>query len=188
MTALTKDRNTTQKVGGQVAYGVAASAKIYAGALVCLNGSGYAVPAADTAGLRFVGVAQEQVDNAGGANGAKTVLIKDEGVFDFSGANFTAADVGKAVFASDDQTVALSTTNGIGVGHIREVESATKVWVEIDDHPAAAQASVASADAPAQSGVYVQADVQAIATLANETKSVVNGLLAKLRAAGIIGS
>lgn len=54
-------------------------------------------------------------------------------------------------------------------------------------------ATTTSADAPAQGAGYVQANVQAIATLANELKAdhnallaTVNSLQAKLRAAGIM--
>jgi hypothetical protein len=49
----------------------------------------------------------------------------------------------------------------------------------------AAVADVASADAATQTAGYVQADVQSIATLANETKAQLNALLASLRAGAI---
>lgn len=172
MAALTQDRNITRKIGGQAAYPVAAGAKIYAGAMVCLNANGYAVPAADQAGLRFVGVAREYVDNIGGANGAKLVLVWREGCFDFAASGMSAADVGKPVFVVDDQTVALATTNGVGCGIITEVESATKVWVDI------AEANRRTAQAQSNS---VAADVAGIV-------ADFNALLAKLRAAGIMAS
>jgi hypothetical protein len=170
--ALTKDRSTTRKIGGQAAYPVAAGAKIYAGAMVCLNADGYAVPAADAAGLKFVGISRQYVDNSGGADGAQTVLVWREGVFDLAASGMTAADVGKPVFAADDQTVALSTTNGVGVGIITEVESATKVWVDI------AEANRRTARAQANS---TATDVAGIV-------ADFNALLAKLRAAGIMAS
>lgn len=172
MAALTKDRNTTQKIGGQLVLGVAANAKIYAGAAVCVDANGYAIPGANNAGLKFVGVAQEQVDNTGGANGNKTVLVKDDGVFDFAGAGFVTADVGKPVFLSDDQTVALTTTNSVSCGVIREVESATKVWVDI--RAGGRRAGAAQADSVAADAATLRGDF--------------NSLLAKLRAAGLIGS
>ncbi len=172
MAALTKDRNTTRKIGGQAAYPVAAGVKIYAGALVCINASGYAVPAADTAGLKLVGVSRQYVDNTGGADGAQTVLVWKDGVFDFAAAGMTAADVGKPVFVADDQTVALATTNGVGCGIITEVESATKVWVDIDE--ANRRTGQAQANSTAADVAGVVADL--------------NALLAKLRAARIIAS
>ena len=51
---------------------------------------------------------------------------------------------------------------------------------------AAAVADIATANAAAQTGAYVQADVQSIATLANDTKAKVNAILAALRAAGLL--
>lgn len=45
-------------------------------------------------------------------------------------------------------------------------------------------APVATANANAQTGSYVQADVQSIATLANQLKTTLNALLASLEVAG----
>lgn len=172
MAALTKDRNTTRKIGGQAAYPVAASAKIFAGAMICLNASGYAVPAADTAGLVFVGVARQYVDNTAGGDGDQIILVWKDGVFDFAASGMTADDAGKPVFAADDQTVALATTNGVGCGAISEVESATKVWIDI------AEANCRTGRAQANSAA---ADVAGVV-------ADLNALLAKLRAARLIGS
>lgn len=86
MMALTKDHNTTRKENDLASYGVAADVKIFAGSMVCLNAAGYAVPGTDTAGLRFVGVAREYVDNTAGANGDKSVLVRRDGIFDFAAA------------------------------------------------------------------------------------------------------
>ncbi len=71
MSALTRDRATPYREGIEVEYPVAANTKIYAGSLVCVNAAGYAVPAADTSGYRFAGVALEQVDNSGGRTAAR---------------------------------------------------------------------------------------------------------------------
>lgn len=192
MAALTQDRNTTRKIGGQAGYPVAANTKIYAGAMVCLGADGYAVPAADTAGLKFVGVSRQYVDNTGGDDGAQTVLVWKDGVFDFAAAGMTAADVGKPVFVGDDQTVALTTTNGVGCGIITEMEAATKVWVDIAEanrRTAQAQDDVTAADGTEAAGsTPTKAEFDAVVTLANANKAVINGLLGKLRAARLIRS
>jgi len=49
-------------------------------------------------------------------------------------------------------------------------------------------ADVSIADAPTQGATYVQADVQAIATLANANKVAINALIASLRNAGVIAT
>lgn len=194
MAALTKDRNTTRKATGQIAvYPVAQKVKIFAGSLVCLDATGYAVPASDAAGLKFIGVSRVYVDNTGGANGAASVEVMRDGIFDYAAADMGIDDVGKPVFIVDDQTVALTSTNNVGCGIISEVESATKVWVDIA--PAnrkeviplrvmATQAVVASenaADAAAEAPT--KAEYDALVALANENKAVINGLIAKLKAA-----
>lgn len=52
--------------------------------------------------------------------------------------------------------------------------------------PAADVAAIATANAATQTGAYVQADVQTIATLANQTKTTVNAILTALKAAGLM--
>lgn len=52
----------------------------------------------------------------------------------------------------------------------------------VTNAPALASTAVAAADAPAISAAYVQAEVAAIATVANETKADFNALRADLEA------
>ncbi len=47
MAPLTQDRNTEYSLGDLLAIPVAGETRIFAGSLVCSNGSGYAVPASD---------------------------------------------------------------------------------------------------------------------------------------------
>jgi len=130
MTALSADRDTKRRDGVIVRLPVAASTKIYAGAKVARNASGYAVPASDTAGLVVVGRAEEQVDNSNGANGDKYVDVR-RGVFAWAnGASFSRANIGQECYVADDQTVtnAAGSTNKVYAGIIVEVDS-DGVWV-----------------------------------------------------------
>ena len=111
MAALTKARATKRYAGTTgvlLSYGVAASTTIYAGALVALNAAGHAVPAADTAGLKVVGVAEETVKSGTTAGGDK-VLVRRGAVYAFenaAGANALAAgDLATVCYVADDQTV-----------------------------------------------------------------------------------
>jgi hypothetical protein len=117
----------------EIDYPVAGNAKIFAGSLVCLNTSGYAAPAADTAGLKFAGVALDQADNTGGADGAKKVRLRRTGVFQFEASSITQAMVGDAMYAVDDHTFddAAGPTNDVRVGALVKYESATKGWIDI---------------------------------------------------------
>ncbi len=133
MAGLTKDRATPYRDGIEIEFPVAANTKIFAGSLVCANASGYAVPAADTAGLRFLGVALEQVDNTGGANGAKKVRLRRAGAFEFDAASITQAMVGTSMYVVDDHTIddAAGPTNDIRVGILVKYVSDTKGWIDI---------------------------------------------------------
>lgn len=113
---------------------LAGAEQIFEGALVSVNSSGYAVNAGDDAGAVFAGVAQETVDNSGGAAGDKEVVVRQGGIVLLNAA-FSAAqtNVGDEVTASDNQTVdlAATTTNDIAVGRIVEVVSSSKVRVAL---------------------------------------------------------
>lgn len=114
--------------------GVAADAVIHAGGQVARNAAGYAVPVTTALGLKGLGVAQETVDNTGGANGAKAVRVK-RGVFIFANSGgadeITIADIGNTAYGVDDQTVAKTDATGTrsAIGTIFDVD-AKGVWVE----------------------------------------------------------
>lgn len=138
MAALSADRKTTSK--GKLRrqeYPVAASQTIYAGALVCIDADGYAIPAADTAGISdVVGVATAKADNSSGADGDINVVVEYGGAFLLDEASVTQADVGRDAVVSDDQTItnAATATNDITVGRILSFDSAaSKCWVNIDN-------------------------------------------------------
>jgi hypothetical protein len=190
MSALTAERDTTLREGRINVLPVAAGVQIFAGGIVAKNPAGFAVPASDTAGLIVMGRAEETVFNDDGANGACFIKTR-EGCFSYSGSGFTAASLGQPVFIVDDNDVALSgTVNEVFAGIIKQVESAEEVFVQMDpdNRCAAGVAAVASPDANAQTAAYVQADVQTIATVANETKAKLNAVIAALKAVGLMGS
>lgn len=107
--ALTADRNTARIEGDIRVLDVAASTKIFAGALVMRNAAGYATKGATALNLRGAGRAEEQVDNSAGGDGDLSIKVR-EGVFSFAnsaaGDAITDADIGKLCYAVDDQTVA----------------------------------------------------------------------------------
>lgn len=132
MTALTVNAETARKDGELIAYLVAAATHIYKGALVCLNASGYAVPAADATGLSFIGIAYEEADNSSGTNGATLVRVLKSGTYFLCKSSAVQGDVGKLVCVVDDATVAADTTNDIPVGYVVEVPDANHVRVRIN--------------------------------------------------------
>lgn len=133
MAALTADRNTPMKGTPDyvVKVPVAASTKIYAGALVAVNASGLAVPAADSVGFTVMGRAEAQADNSAGAASAIDVEVA-AGIFKYGAGAIVQANLGANATCSDDQTVttAAATTNDIVAGKIVQVDS-DGVWIKV---------------------------------------------------------
>lgn len=134
MSALTADRNTPYKDGELLPFKVAASVKIFAGALVALTATGFATPGATAAGLIYLGRAEESVDNTDGADGAAVVLVRRKKAFlwaNLAGDPVTQANVGDTCYIVDDQTVAATSDTGArsAAGTVLAVD-ASGVWVE----------------------------------------------------------
>lgn len=111
---------------------MAANGVVHKGGMVALNSSGYAGAATPTSTV-VVGVAEQSVDNTGGANGAKSVTVR-RGRFKFANQGtdlVTQADIATAAcYVQDDQTVRHTATNSIVAGVPVAVES-DGVWVDI---------------------------------------------------------
>jgi len=133
MTALSDNRATdSRNEGNKIGYPVAASTTIYAGSIVMIDEAGYARPAASRAGLcGAVGVAVAKVDNSSGSAGDLDVQVQS-GEFKFAGTTLSQADVGKVVYAEDDQTI--DNTRGVNeatAGILTEYVSASVGWIGI---------------------------------------------------------
>lgn len=134
MTALTTDRTTPKRGASRLSLPVAANAVIYAGALVCINATGYAVKASTSTTLKSAGVAQQRVDNTGGADGAVRIEVERHGAHlmanSAAGDLVTLAALGSTVYLVDDQTVALTTGGGTrsAAGQVLDVDAAG-VWI-----------------------------------------------------------
>jgi hypothetical protein len=132
--SLAQDRDTKERDGVRFNYPVGAAKLIYAGALVCLNATGYLVPGAVATTLLCVGRAEAQADNSGGADGALTCDVK-RGVFRWAnsaaGDAIASTDIGSVCYVVDDQTVAK--TNGTNTrslaGRVIDVD-VLGVWVD----------------------------------------------------------
>lgn len=132
-------------------YGAAASTTYYAGTMQTLDSSDRPKNPA-TVGEKVIGVVADHVDNASGANDAKTVNFKT-GVFKFALHASTppvAGDVGKPAYASDNQTISKSAAAGSLAGLIIMIES-DGVWVWVGP-PATATAVVSGITATALTG------------------------------------
>lgn len=126
--ALTAERDTPRKPETpEKNFPMKSATKVYKGGLVGLN-AGYLVPMTTALALKCVGRAKATVDNTG-ADGAKTCDV-EEGIFRWvNGDSIAQADVGADCFATDDQTVAKSSSGTKSrAGQIHSVD-ADGVWV-----------------------------------------------------------
>ena len=133
MTAASDHRDNKYSPGLTEEYPCDGAAQtIYHGAMVCVDTTGYAMEVADTAGYEFVGVCKEKVEITGTeTDGTSMVKVQRDGVHRFVCAGFAITDVGKPVWATDDQTVQLTPSN-VFVGTVAKYISATAVDVEIE--------------------------------------------------------
>ena len=129
MSQLSADRDTKTREAARERLPVAADTVIYGGAAVAADSSGNAVPAANSSGLKFRGVAEDLADNDGGDAGDVNVHVRKAPSARWAGSGFSAADLGADVYFADDQTVT-KTPGGCLAGKILEVVSATSVWVD----------------------------------------------------------
>lgn len=133
--ALSKDRNTKTKFKERVIHGkVAAAKKIYAGALLAWNATGYLVPLTDAAGLKVAGRAEQSADNTDGDDGDLEIDVAT-GVFEWEVTAAVTSDaqaaVGQIAYGKDDQTIgyASDTANDTPVGIIEELDAQGRFWV-----------------------------------------------------------
>jgi len=187
MTALRADKQILRQEGNELDFPVAASQTIYAGALVCVNANGYALPGADTANLIFQGIALEQKDNSSGSNGDLDVVLQRRGLIKvILDTAISQANVGDNVFLVDDQTVDLTANvdNNIFCGIIAQYIDSTHAYIDIE--PAIRQADVAthiadSSAAHAASAISV-ADSGSIVT-ATEVEAAIQEIMTGIKTA-----
>lgn len=134
MTALVADRLTKTRSGHQLSLPAAAGVKVFAGGVVCLNATGFAVKGGGTGAVKAVGIASAQVDNTTGIDGGVQVPVERKcwQLANSAGGDLiTLADYGTPCYLVDDQTVAKTNGGGtrIAAGTIRDVD-VSGVWVE----------------------------------------------------------
>lgn len=142
MPALIKSYETFERPGIVVSYRMS-NVRVFKGSLVGVNATGWLVPMNHaTAGLRFVGVANETLDNLSGPIGSKSVSITKSGSFCYPLATgaITQADIGREVFMNTDWEIQLVTTgltNQYRVGTVVSIEQTsglTGARVRIDNY------------------------------------------------------
>ena len=129
MAALTVDRATPIRDGEIVIAPVAATARIYQGALVEIDATGHVSPATKAADKTYFGIALSPADNTGGAAGAIEVALRRKVTAHF--AIDTTAVRGKDAYVVDDQTVTDVATGASKCGVIVDTDD-DGAWVDLD--------------------------------------------------------
>jgi hypothetical protein len=116
MTTLAKDTPRDYEIGDRNDLPAVAADIIYEGAAVGDDGNGYARPL--VAGDSFRGFAVMQCDNSAGAAGDKNVHVRAQGRVKLAISSLAITDVGKDVFASDDNTFTLTQGSNTRIGYV----------------------------------------------------------------------
>lgn len=129
MTTLAADKPRSMHFGDKLNLPAIAADIIYQGAAVGDNASGYMRPL--VSGDPFRGFAQIKVDNSAGAAGDKDVELMQRGLVTLPISGVALTDVGRPVYASDDDTFVLT---GLGsyVGKVYAYVSSGFAIVEFD--------------------------------------------------------
>lgn len=126
--AASDDIQRKKRSGDSYGYPVLANIKLYQGAMVGITANKEAVPAGHASAVKLVGFAPQRVDNTGGATGDRKTNI-DKGVYQIALAGATVANIGAAVYASDDNTFTLTQSTYLQAGTIYAID-ADGVWLK----------------------------------------------------------
>lgn len=171
MTTLAANTPRDYQLGDFEDYPVIADDIIYEGAAVGDNGSGYARPL--EAGDPFLGFCAQKADNAGGSAGDVRVRTRAKGKIKLAIGSLAITDVGKDVYASDDNTFTLTKSTNTRIGHVSQFvssgvgivsfESVNGILAELTDNSGGTPADTIAAIG----ATYDQGEVRnAIASLA----------------------
>ena len=119
----------------EISMPVAAGVQIYKGAIVNLNAAGYLKPAGDVAGEVCAGIADKNIDNTGGVDGAfECPVLKGVAGLRADGVAPVQAGLGRPVYAQDDGNItdAATAANDVIVGHLDSIDGST-FWVKLFD-------------------------------------------------------
>jgi hypothetical protein len=131
--ALTANRDVDHFVDQEIRrYPMAAGTQVFKGGFVGLNLSKYGRPL--EAGDKCVGLAYDAADNTNGANGEHSIRVYTQGDFLLTLLGAGRADIGKALYASDDATLTFTAAGNSLVGVCVDVPVAGQVILRLDPH------------------------------------------------------
>lgn len=131
-TALAADRNAPSlgDISPVLAFTIYAAEKMYVGGMAVIDYTDEVQMAADTQGLRVIGLVGQYVDNT--ADG-ETIAKIYRGIFRFANSATSPVPrsaIGQVCYVEDDHTVAGWSTNLVSAGIVHDVDS-SGVWVDM---------------------------------------------------------
>ncbi|WP_026379369.1 hypothetical protein [Afifella pfennigii] len=126
--AATKDLERPSRTGDSYGYPAGANIRHFGRTIVAVTATLETVLPDDEDAVAVVGLAEERIDNRDGAAGDQIVRAL-RGVFLFPVTDAGADDIGKTVYAADDETLQLTNAGGeLAAGTIDGID-ADGVWV-----------------------------------------------------------
>lgn len=129
--ALTANREVDHYIDQELrSFQLAGGEHIYKGALVGLTADGYARGL--VAGDPFAGIAYEEIDNSDGDDGELAVRVYTLGDFGLTLFGASQADIGRPVFAGDDETLTAGGLEQSYVGVVQDVVASNEIILRLD--------------------------------------------------------
>lgn len=127
------DRQTPRRELGLISVKLKANAIIRAGYIVVAGSTGFAEEGKTATGLTYLGIADQTIDNTGGADGDVSVLVRTHAAFLLDNSSADAVDqtlIGKKCYIHDASTVCKTSAANTKseCGTVLEVTS-EGVWV-----------------------------------------------------------
>jgi hypothetical protein len=128
--ALSSNREVDRYVDQELrSYQVAGSTHIFKGGFVGLDANGYARPLA--AGDRCVGLSYEEADNSGGSGGDVSARVFTLGDFGHPLTGASLTDIGRAVYASSDDTLTFDPSGNSFVGYVQDYVTTNEIILRL---------------------------------------------------------
>ena len=180
MAVLAQDRQTEFKYVERSKYLKVGVDILYNGALaMVVRGTGFLLPAANTAGGVVLGVMQERIDNSGGSAGDKSGEIR-AGVYKFANSGTNAVgqgDIGSVCYVEDDQTVASAAGGGqVIAGVVEEIDSDGDVWVVVGLDVATMQALITGVETVTSGALSLLTRTSLISVTGTQLYTLADGL------------
>ena len=129
MANLTADRVVDERLSKRFGYPVKAGVYFRRGSLVAVTSAGVAVKPGDAGAAAVVGLSNTALDNTNGADGDLRVEPK-RGIFALVVPSATAANIGAAVYCTDDNTLTLTASTNLKVGTLVGIDAGL-TYVEV---------------------------------------------------------